>query len=145
MAIDVAMSPEKKSRRQVIKEGGKWLGSALGVAVLYPLLRFVRYDVPKKPVNIRVEKDILPGGFHLGANFVVFADEKGEVWALSRRCTHLGCLVSYDEIKRKLICPCHQSHFSKHGKRLSGPAKLDLPHYKIVKAGEGKNGYVVTI
>jgi len=140
-----AANQEGISRRQTLKKGAKWLGGALVLAILYPLLKFVGFDIPKKPQKIRIERDILPGGFYLGANFVAFAGEHGDVWALSRRCTHLGCLVSYNEIQKRLICPCHQSVFSKHGKRLAGPAKLDLPSYKISKAGKGKSGYVVVI
>jgi nitrite reductase/ring-hydroxylating ferredoxin subunit len=135
----------KISRRRTLKKGARWLGGIIALTILYPLLKFVGFSIPRKPQKIRVERDILPGGFYLGANFVVFADKGGKVWALSRRCTHLGCLVSYNETQKRLICPCHQSVFSRHGKRLAGPAKLNLPSYKISRAGAGRSGYVVII
>jgi len=133
------------SRRQTLKKGVRWLGAIFALTILYPLLKFVGFSIPRKPQKTRVERDILPGGFYLGANFVVFADKGGKVWALSRRCTHLGCLVSYNETQKGLICPYHQSVFSRHGKRLAGPAKLNLPGYKITRAGAGRSGYVVFI
>jgi len=139
-------SPANSGRRQVLKNGGRWLGTALGLAILYPLFRFIGFDIPRKPRKIRVENDLLPGGFYIGKEFIIFSGEQGRrVWAVSRKCTHLGCLVSYNETKKQLICPCHQSRFSKRGKRLAGPAKLNLPTYKVVKAGKGRTGYVVTI
>ncbi len=135
----------KNSRREVLQRGGRWLWAVVVLAILYPVLRFVKFSAPRKPVKIRVEKDLQPGGFYIGAKFIVFADERGEVRALSRICTHLGCLISYNETKKQLICPCHQSRFSKRGKRMFGPAKHDLPSYKITKAGKGRTGYVVTL
>ncbi len=146
------MSPEQKdddlagvNRRQILNQGGKWLGGILTLAILYPLLKFLGFSIPRKPKRIRIEKNIPPGGFYIGANFIVFANKHGTVWAVSRRCTHLGCLVSYNETQRRLICPCHQSVFSRHGKRLAGPAKLNLPSYKIARTGGGRTGYVVLI
>jgi len=138
-------TPASSGRRQVLREGGKWLGTALGLAMLYPLLKFIGFDIPRKPRKIRVENDLLPGGFYIGREFIIFSGAHGQIWAVSRKCTHLGCLVSYNETAKQLICPCHQSRFSKQGKRLAGPAKLNLPVYKVAKAGKGRTGYVVTI
>jgi Rieske Fe-S protein len=39
----------------------------------------------------------------------VYRDESGAVHALSARCTHLGCIVSWNGAERTWDCPCHGS------------------------------------
>ena len=50
-----------------------------------------------------------------------------------------------DESEQQLICPCHQSRFTKDGLRVAGPARENLSTYKVEKAGGGRKGYVVTV
>lgn len=38
------------------------------------------------------------------------------VWALSRVCTHLGCMLRFDANWHELICPCHGAQFELDGK-----------------------------
>jgi len=52
----------------------------------------------------------------------VYRDPEGTVHAVSLRCTHLGCLVHFNEAERTWDCPCHGSRFDVDGKVLSGPA-----------------------
>ncbi len=120
----------------------KFLLSCASFAALYPVFRLLGFTIPPKPRIIEISKSLAKGDFYLGADFILFEDGK-EAWAVSRRCTHLGCTVQYHE-KRKIIeCPCHQSRFSIAGNVLHGPAKKDLPRYKVEKLDDG--GYIVTI
>jgi Rieske Fe-S protein len=61
----------------------------------------------------------------------------GELIALSRLCTHMGCLLEW-HIKHPetLKCPCHESSFDLGGKRLGGPAQKPLLAYEVRRAGE---------
>ena len=52
----------------------------------------------------------------------VYRDERGELHELAARCTHLGCIVSFNRADRTWDCPCHGSRFGIQGEVLEGPA-----------------------
>ncbi|MBC6445633.1 FAD-dependent oxidoreductase [Actinokineospora xionganensis] len=56
----------------------------------------------------------------------VYRDETGQVHAVSARCTHLGCLVRFNDQERSWDCPCHGSRFDVDGVVLEGPATKPL-------------------
>lgn len=57
----------------------------------------------------------------------VYRDEAGELHGVSLRCTHLGCLVAFNEAETSWDCPCHGSRFDVDGAVLEGPATDPLP------------------
>ncbi|MEV6316566.1 FAD-dependent oxidoreductase [Streptomyces sp. NPDC051776] len=61
----------------------------------------------------------------------VHRDEYGSVTAVDARCTHLGCLVHFDDAERVWECPCHGSRFAPDGKVLHGPATRPLEPREI--------------
>jgi Rieske Fe-S protein len=61
-----------------------------------------------------------------GRQVAVAKDEDGTVHAVSARCTHLGCIVSWNDAERSWDCPCHGSRFAVDGSVLEGPAVHDL-------------------
>lgn len=127
----------KISRRSVFS----LLGS---LALSYPLLRFIGFKVPKKPVHIDVHKSAPANGVLIMQDFILF-DKNGECWALSRKCTHLGCKLNYLEENEILECPCHQSKFNPTtGAVLEGPAKRSLQFFQVEKKDKDPL-YVVTM
>lgn len=56
----------------------------------------------------------------------VYRDDDGELHAVSATCTHLGCLVQFDDLQREWACPCHGSRFGIDGAVLHGPANTPL-------------------
>ncbi len=132
-----------EGRRHFLTSWWNLLKLAAGLVLCYPLLSFVRFNVPKKQRFIKVEKRLLAGDVHLDPEFALFVSEK-QAWAISRTCTHLGCRLNFSEKDKQMICPCHQSKFSPPVKRLDGPATKDLPVFKVEALGEGK-GYMVTV
>ncbi|MDI3404138.1 FAD-dependent oxidoreductase [Streptomyces cavernicola] len=61
-----------------------------------------------------------------GKPCAVHRDDTGEVTAVSARCTHLGCLVHYNDAEQTWECPCHGSRFGTDGSVLQGPATRPL-------------------
>ena len=57
--------------------------------------------------------------------------ENGGFLALSRKCTHLGCTVIWDEEKSRFECPCHASAFNLMGDVISKPAPRALDYYAV--------------
>lgn len=57
----------------------------------------------------------------------VYRDEEGLLHCVSMRCTHLGCLVRFNDAESTWDCPCHGSRFSVDGTVLEGPAVEPLP------------------
>jgi Rieske Fe-S protein len=55
-----------------------------------------------------------------------YRDEDGALHAVSARCTHLGCLVAFNNAERSWDCPCHGSRFDVDGAVLQGPAVRPL-------------------
>jgi glycine/D-amino acid oxidase-like deaminating enzyme/nitrite reductase/ring-hydroxylating ferredoxin subunit len=52
----------------------------------------------------------------------VYRDTDGIVHACSATCTHLGCVVRWNDVEKTWDCPCHGSRFDKFGDVLNGPA-----------------------
>ena len=61
-----------------------------------------------------------------GRKAAVSRDDRGELRALSPICTHLGCLVGWNDAERSWDCPCHGSRFDRDGAVLDGPATEPL-------------------
>lgn len=62
-----------------------------------------------------------------GQRCAVYRDDDGELHAVSATCTHLGCIVSFNDAERAWECPCHGSRFTVDGAVLHGPATRPLP------------------
>lgn len=71
-----------------------------------------------------------------GRRSAVYRDDTGVCHAVSARCTHLGCLVSFNAVERTWECPCHGSRFGVDGSVLQGPAVRPLEQRDI----EGTTG-----
>ncbi|GAB2817990.1 FAD-dependent oxidoreductase [Streptomyces daliensis] len=75
-------------------------------------------------------EDIAPGTGAIvriqGRRCAVHRTPEGEVRALSPRCTHLGCLVRFNDAECAWECPCHGSRFGIEGEVIQGPATRPL-------------------
>jgi Rieske Fe-S protein len=113
------------------------------LALLYPVLQFAGFKIPKKPTYVNINKPVPASGYLSTTDFILF-DRDNEYWALSRKCTHLGCKLNYHEDKDILECPCHQSRFNvKTGEVIKGPAHKPLTFLPVEKR-QDEPIYVVT-
>lgn len=128
-------SSRRRQRRSILAIGF--------VALLYPLLKFTTYKIPRKRRKIEVNTDLAPGDYFVHQEFILF-NRDGRDWAIGRKCTHLGCKVNFHEVEGYLECPCHQSRFSRDGKVLHGPAKVSLATYEVEKRDEAPY-YIITV
>ncbi|WP_189777501.1 FAD-dependent oxidoreductase [Streptomyces tauricus] len=84
-----------------------------------------------KSTHVDSVDEIAPGSGAVvrveGRRCAVYRDETGTAHAVSARCTHLGCLVAFNEAETAWECPCHGSRFGVDGKVLQGPAVHPLP------------------
>lgn len=61
----------------------------------------------------------------------IFRDYNDNIFALKPFCTHLGCLLSWNDVDKSWDCPCHGSRFNFDGKNLYDPAFKDLEIYNL--------------
>ncbi len=61
-----------------------------------------------------------------GHKVAAYRDETGQLHAISARCTHMGCLVSWNTAEQSWDCPCHGSRFDVDGRVIQGPAVRPL-------------------
>lgn len=75
--------------------------------------------------------------FRRGHFFLSRLDDGGFL-AISRTCTHLGCIVTWVSEERTFECPCHASAFDTNGNVINPPAPRALDLYPVII----KNGIV---
>ena len=141
--VDMCTSKQQKDRRKFIFSGWTFIKIGAILSFLYPVMKFVKFYIPPKPRFVKVEKKLLIGDVHLDPDFILFVGNKKQ-WAVSRKCTHLGCRLNFNEEKKQLVCPCHHSQFTPEGLRVAGPAKDNLAIYAVAPLAENK-GFMVTL
>ncbi len=62
--------------------------------------------------------------------------QDGTYAGVSRVCTHLGCIITWESDNTRFFCPCHAGIFSPTGQVLGGPPPRPLPTLKIAVQGE---------
>ena len=136
----IATPPAQRRTFLLIIAAG--LGGLLAAAAGWPLLRFLA------PVAGAGEGDLVTvprgtvkaGAAHFfqyrGKPAVVLQPRAGEYLALSAVCTHLGCVVQWQESKGEFLCPCHGGRFAPTGAVLAGPPPRPLESLPVVVDGD---------
>ena len=113
------------------------VGALIGIALTWPIFRFLSpRDTGKRNEKTFVPRDLVALGkahffpFH-GKAAVVIQLSPGNFVALSAVCTHLGCIVAWQEQAKEFLCPCHGGRFSANGKVLGGPPPKPLETYAV--------------
>jgi len=130
-------------RRDFLSQSTLW---SLGAALVGGTLLGLRTLWPRagKSSALRVEagrpEDYLVGQVDdrlLRDHWVWVIRSAEGFYALSARCTHLGCRLMHDRPRRRLACNCHGSTFSLDGAVLRGPAARHLERVFISLTPEG--------
>jgi cytochrome b6-f complex iron-sulfur subunit len=137
-AIGSRLDPEPVPRRDVL---GLAALCAAGSTLLFATLGMMRLpkaavlSSPSKKFRVKLPDSLAPGqAFEPpGRAVVLFRDREG-VYAISKICTHLGCIVR--NTGTGFECPCHGSQFAADGTVIKGPAPQPLPWYKVTRAGD---------
>ena len=115
-----------------------WIGAAAVVigelifgtlAFLWPRRRGPKVEavfIAGKVTDFRVG-EVTP--FRKERAFILRAE--GGFLAISGVCTHLHCIVNWNEVLRKFECPCHGAKFNQQGEVLEGPPPRPLDLYKL--------------
>ena len=61
----------------------------------------------------------------------IYKDSEGKVYAIDPTCTHLGCLLTWNNVDKTWDCPCHGSRFNYRGENIYEPALKNLKIYDI--------------
>lgn len=82
-----------------------------------------------------------PGNFPVGLiksledqKVFIFSDTDG-LHAITKICTHLGCIVALADFGFQ--CPCHGSRYNREGKVIAGPAPRPLAWLEISQNVDG--------
>jgi glycine/D-amino acid oxidase-like deaminating enzyme/nitrite reductase/ring-hydroxylating ferredoxin subunit len=74
-----------------------------------------------------------------GKKYGAYAGEDNKLHLVSSECTHLKCIISWNNDEKTWDCPCHGSRFTHEGKVINGPANFDLAYYQEEEITEHVN------
>lgn len=67
-----------------------------------------------------------------GVNVGIYKDTSGNIFAVNPTCTHLGCLLTWNNLDKTWDCPCHGSRFNFKGENIYDPAFKNLEKLEII-------------
>lgn len=93
--------------------------------VFYQYAKDLPFNVEAKQIT-----DIKPGEGKTveigGEKCAAYRDNNNKLHVISAVCTHMKCIVNWNNAENTWDCPCHGSRFSIEGKVIEGPAYEDL-------------------
>jgi len=121
------------NRRRFFQVLLAFLGSITFFSFFYALLKYLSAfpGAPRTKGTVTVKKQEIPPNEARSVVLnnvpvvIINRPEKGLI-ALSRVCTHLGCLIEYNRTRQQLVCPCHAGVYDLDGNVVSGPPPKPL-------------------
>ena len=114
------------SRFKIFKAGGIFFKEVVGGMIAY------LNEKPKHADAVRLSEIKTGEGKIIeleGKKYGAYADENNTLHLVAAECTHLKCIVNWNNDEKSWDCPCHGSRFTVDGKVLNGPANKDLFSY----------------
>jgi cytochrome b6-f complex iron-sulfur subunit len=119
------------------------VGAAVAVSTLYPIVKYIIPPVKEvKNVNeMAVGKaSEVPENtgkiYPFNEDKVIVINDNGKLTACSAVCTHLGCLVRWEDKDNLIFCPCHGAKYQQTGEIISGPQPRPLTPYAVRVEGD---------
>jgi glycine/D-amino acid oxidase-like deaminating enzyme/nitrite reductase/ring-hydroxylating ferredoxin subunit len=121
-------------RMKFFRSGKTWLKEFVG-----GLLRYMKeYPYDADVVELSAIQQGQGKIVKLGNDkYGVYRDEDDDLHVVSAECTHLHCIIQWNNDEKSWDCPCHGSRFTYKGKVINGPANKDLFYYRE-KASQGQ-------
>jgi nitrite reductase/ring-hydroxylating ferredoxin subunit len=127
-------------RRDFIGLWAKWAAlTSLGGALVGMLRMPIPAVLPETSRRVKIGRpDEIPVGDsrEIGEIHAVIYHDADGFYAISKICTHLGCVVNSSA--KGFTCPCHGSGFLADGSVIRGPAPKPLAWLKIDLAADGQ-------
>lgn len=129
-------------RRKFLKLLFVLLGSTAATSFAYPLVKFLAPPAHRAKIKqLVLKKADIPAGegmeVVIGNTPAIIINRYGKGYiALSKVCTHLGCIVEYSKADNKLVCPCHAGSFNLEGGVIDGPPPKSLNRFPLKVEGE---------
>ena len=148
--------PHTLTRRRLVSRTAQTAGALAGAAIGLPALAFALgpvferapatwqplgplVDLPRTTYAMRVVT-LTPGIGEAGKSTVFVrrrdpdvdtepADRFNQVIALTSRCAHVGCPVSFKDAAHAFVCPCHGGVYDFRGRRVAGPPPRPLDRF----------------
>jgi cytochrome b6-f complex iron-sulfur subunit len=143
--MEISKQKDGMGRRSFLDFVIGGLLAIFGGGIIYPVFRYIS-PVRTEPGAMEDEKFSIPlaeipeGSAKMvrykDAPLVIIHSQGKEVVALSATCTHLGCVVKWNEETRELQCPCHGAVFDRFGQVKGGPAPKPLPSFEVRVDGD---------
>lgn len=133
-------SEELPTRRKALRWMSNGFLSLWGLAFFYVIGSFMKTPHERRRLGERVIEagtvDSLPVGQARMVRYgrePIYVIRTGEetLIGLSGVCTHLHCVLDWNDGQRSLDCPCHKGAFDLNGNVLGGPASSSLRRYAI--------------
>jgi cytochrome b6-f complex iron-sulfur subunit len=127
------------SRRQFIQLALAGVGAAW-VGVLLQLKFFPLGTTAQEASPVIFSLAELPVGgvkpVSYGGQSAIVLRTPESIKAFSLVCTHLGCLVQWQEARREFYCPCHDGRFDAFGEAIAGPPTVPLEEFPVRVEGD---------
>ncbi len=121
------------SRRRFIQLGAAIVGAAWAGTLVQSKLFPQPTTEEAKPVKFPLT-DLPVGGSksitYGGAPALVIRTAES-IRAFSLVCTHLACIVTWQEGNKEFYCPCHDGRFDQFGEVTAGPPPVPLEQYPV--------------
>ena len=146
-----AENPASPKRRSFLKASLLFISGLISAVIAVPLFGFAVLPAlkkaPKKYVVLGIV-DLLKGSRYRKVNYTFQSKDgwiqtnrkrsvyvtdsgNGNFVVFSRVCSHLNCLVRWEESKEQFLCPCHGGVFDEEGNVVAGPPPRALEKLSV--------------